>query len=428
MPLAVEESLVNTRLVIAAAVAFVTAAGPVAAQVVDMLTAREAVEIAMAANPMLRAARLSADAARAHVPQAGALPDPELQLGIMNRMVDDFGSTTDPMTIDQVQLMQMLPWPGKLGSAKRAARHRAAAATADAEEQARVLSANVRMAYFEVAFAERALEVMERTRGLLRDFLSVATTLYAVGTGIQQDVLRAQVEVARMGEEIARMVQMRVAAAARLNALLGRDAAVRIDALELPDVPLDDLPPAETLIGWALTSRPALQAGTERVAAAEASLAAARRELFPDFQLGIAYQRRPAFAEMISVMIGVNLPIFVGAKQLPLRREMAALRAMSEAELLNLKNETIARIIETRARAAQDRVLAALYRSSVLPQARASVQAALSGYRVGRVTFMQLVDNQMTVNRYETESIRLLADYHQAVGELEALVGKKVQS
>ncbi|HEX9705423.1 MAG TPA: hypothetical protein VGA20_09270, partial [Gemmatimonadales bacterium] len=58
---------------------------------------------------------------------------------------------------------------------------------------------------------------------------------------------------------------------------------------------------------------------------------------------------------------------------------------------------------------------------------RSAVQAALASYRVGRVTFMQLVDNQMTVNRYEIESYRLRADYHQAVGELAALVGREVQ-
>ena len=109
------------------------------------------------------------------------------------------------------------------------------------------------------------------------------------------------------------------------------------------------------------------------------------------------------------------------------RREAAAMRDMASAELTNLQNETIARIIETRARAVQDQNLIRLYRGSVLPQARAAVQASLSSYRVGRVTFMTLVDNQMTVNRYETESYRLRADYHQAVGELEALVGREVQ-
>jgi hypothetical protein len=36
---------------------------------------------------------------------------------------------------------------------------------------------------------------------------------------------------------------------------------------------------------------------------------------------------------------------------------------------------------------------------------------------------MTLVTNQMTVNRYEIESVRLAADYHNALARLEALVG-----
>jgi outer membrane protein TolC len=413
-------ALIAATLVIATGVAAQAAA-------TDTLTVAGALRIARESNPMLRAARASATAAAERVGPAGALPDPQLQLALMNRMASEFGSTMDPMTMNQVQLMQMLPWPGKLGNAKRAARHTAAAAGADAEEQERMLAAQVRMAYYDVAYADRALEVMERTRGLLRDFTSVATTMYAAGSGIQQDVLRAQVEVARMGEEITRMVQMRIAAAARLNALLGRQATSPIGALELPDLSTGDLPPADTLVAWALGSRPALRAGAERLAAAEASLRAARRELFPDFQVGVQYQQRPAFPDMVSVMVGFNVPIFAATKQLPMRREMAAMRDMSQAELLSLRNETIARIIETRARAAQDRALGQLYRTSILPQARSAVQAALSSYRVGRVPFMTLVDNQMTVNRYETEAYRYLADYHQALGELEALVGREVQ-
>jgi outer membrane protein TolC len=393
----------------------------------DTLRLAEALRIARESNPMLRAAHSSAIAASERVGPAGAWPDPQLQLGLMNRMQSDFGSTMDPMTMNQLQLMQMVPWPGKLGNAKTAVRHTALAAAADAEEQERMLAAQVRMAYYDVAYADRALEVMERTRALLRDFTNVATTMYAVGSGLQQDALRAQVEVARMGEEITRMGQMRLAAAARLNALLGHEATSPIGALELPELDAAELPIADTLIAWALGQRPALRAGAERVAAAEASYRAARRELYPDFQLGVQIQRRPEFPDMVSLMLGFNLPIFAGARQLPMRRETAAMRDMSQAELLNQRNETIAQILETRARAAQDRALGALYRTNILPQARAAVQAALASYRVGRVPFMTLVDNQMTVNRYETEAYRYLADYHQAVGELEALVGREVQ-
>lgn len=416
----------KSRLLSLAAALLGLCAGNAAAQG-DTLTIGDAIRIAQSANPMLRAARLSATAAGERIGPAGALPDPQLQLGLMNRMASDFGSTMDPMTMNQLQLMQMVPWPGKLGNAKRAARHTAAAAGAAADEQQRMLAAQVRMAYFEVAYADRALDVMERTRTLLRDFTNVATTMYAVGSGIQQDVLRAQVEVARMGEEITRMGQMRIAAAARLNALLGREATNPIGAVELPELPPSDLPPIDTLLTWALGGRPALQAATERLAAAEASLRAARRELYPDFQLGVQIQRRPEFPDMVSVMLGFNLPIFAGSRQLPMRREMAAMRDMSQAELLNTRNETIAQIIEIRARAEQDRALGELYRTNILPQARAAVQAALASYRVGRVPFMTLVDNQMTVNRYETDAYRYRADYHQAVGELEALVGREVK-
>jgi outer membrane protein TolC len=282
------------------------------------------------------------------------------------------------------------------------------------------------MAYYDAAYADRALEVMRGTQALLRQFLDVSTTMYAVGSAAQQDVLRAQVEVARMTEDITRMAQERVASAARLDALLGRDAASPVGALELPE-PGADLPPVDSLVARALDTRPALSAGGERVAAAEASLSAARRELYPDFQVGVQYQQRPAFPNMMSLMVGVNLPLFAGSKQLALRRQMAAMREMSQAELANLRNETTARVIETHARAVRDRNLARLYRTSILPQARAAVQASLAGYRVGRVTFMQLIDDQMTVNRYETETYRLIADYHQAVGELEALAGQPLE-
>src|SRR5574341_1816351 len=70
---------------------------PSPAGVGDTLRIADAVRIAREANPMLRAARLRADAASARILQAGALPDPELSLGLMNRMVGSLGSTTDPI-------------------------------------------------------------------------------------------------------------------------------------------------------------------------------------------------------------------------------------------------------------------------------------------------------------------------------------------
>src|SRR5574341_1341931 len=225
----------------------------------DTLRLAEAVSVARSANPMLRAARLKADAAAERIPQAGALPDPELQLGLMNRMVSSFGSTVDPMTMNQLQLTQELPWPGKLGNASERARRLAEAERLDAQDAELMLVARVKNVYYQIAYMDRALAIMGHSRDLLRDFVQVSQSMYAVGSGLQQDVLQAQVGVARMTEDITVMAQERVAMAARLNALLGRDATVPVGELELPDLD-GELLNADSLMTMAAGQRPKLKA------------------------------------------------------------------------------------------------------------------------------------------------------------------------
>jgi outer membrane protein TolC len=385
----------------------------------DTFRLAEAVALARAANPMLAAVRLSAEAAAARVAPAGTRPDPELQLGLMNRMTGAPASTTDPMTMTQVQLSQVIPWPGKLGVGRERADRLAAAAAHDAEEAERILVARVHAVYYQVASADRVVTIMQRTRDLLREILAAAETMYAVGEGVQQDVLQAQVAVARMTEEIVAMQAERAALAARLNALLGRPATTAIDALELPP-PGAPVGPADSLMRLAEQHRPALAAGRERVRAAEAGVRSVRREVYPDVLVGLQYGARPRYDNMASLMIGFTLPLWAGSKQLPMRREMLAMEAMATAEAQNLANETYAELVELVAVAERSRRLAELYGTSILPQARASVEAALAAYRVGRVNFMNVIENQMIVNRYETERVRLVAAYHTALAEISA--------
>jgi outer membrane protein TolC len=102
---------------------------------------------------------------------------------------------------------------------------------------------------------------------------------------------------------------------------------------------------------------------------------------------------------------------------------MEAVQLLEQARATDLYNETFARLAELRAEAERARSLSELYATSVLPQAQAAVESALSAYRVGGVDYMTLVANQMTVNRYEIQTVLLIADYHRAVAGIEALVG-----
>jgi outer membrane protein TolC len=387
----------------------------------DTLRLAEVVAAARRANPMLQAARLEADAAAQRIPQAGALPDPQFQFGLMNRPLAGFGAA-EPMTMNSYQLTQALPWPGKLSLAQDRVRNLAQAQRLDAEQAEADLIGSVSGAYYQLAYMDRALAVMGQTRELLRSFHEVSSAMYGVGTGVQQDVLQAQVAVARMTEDITAMTQERVAKAARLDALLGRDATAPVGALELPAAG-DTLPGVDSLMALAAARRPALRAAHQRVLAATAGFREARRELFPDLTIGVSYGQRPRFDDMVSLMIGFSVPVWAHSRQLPLRHEMRAMQAAQEAQERDLYNATYARLAELRAEAVRARNLSQLYATSILPQARASVDAALASYRVGRVNFMSLMENQMTVNRYAIEGVRLLAEHHAAVAEMGALLG-----
>jgi outer membrane protein TolC len=268
--------------------------------------------------------------------------------------------------------------------------------------------------YFRTAYIDRAIRIMEDTRELLRGFLEVSSTRYAVGEGLQQDVLQAQVAVAQMTEDITIMEQNRLALSARLNALLGREATTPIGPLELEEE-LAALESVDALMDAAVEARPALRAAQERTRAAEAG--------YPDFTLTLGYGERPQFVDLATVMVGITIPLWAGARQLPLRREMAAMQSMEEARERDLYNQTSARIAELHAEAQRARNLLALYANAILPQAQASVESALSAYRVGRVDYLTLIQNQMTVNRYAIETVRLRSDYHRAMADLEALIG-----
>ena len=387
----------------------------------DTLRLSEAIRLAREASPMLRAEHLRAMAATERVSQAAAFPDPTVRLGLENRMLKGFG-TEDPMTMNTLSVSQMLPWPGKRGFGRDVARGRATADSLDAVEAGAMLTARVTELYATIAATDRSLVVMGQTLQLLRSFQETATSMYSVGQGIQQDVLQAQVSVARMSADVAVMEQERIAAAARFNATLARTPDAPVGALELPTAPAG-LPPLDSLAQLAYGRRPALAAAQARIQASASQVEGARREVYPDLMLGLQYSQRPRYDDMGSLMLGFTLPVFAGSRQVPMRREMQAMQAMQEAEALDLRNETWARLAELRAMAERAQRLSVIYEATILPQARAAVEAALSAYRVGEADFMTLVESQMTVNRYAIERIRLAADYLTARAEVEALLG-----
>jgi cobalt-zinc-cadmium efflux system outer membrane protein len=375
-------------------------------------------------SPRIAASKALAAAAAARTSAARRPPDPQVQIGVMNYSVTDW-RPMDALGMTQVQAMQMLPI-AKLGLAGRVADLAADAESERAVEALWDVRARAAMVFYDLYGADQSLAIDRETLRLLQNALSVAEAMYRVGDGRQADVLRAQVEIARMVQDTVRMTSMRAAMVARLGAVLN-DATVD-GTPALPELP-ESVPTLDALTAAALAGRPMLHAGQRDLDAAGTRVALARRDIWPDIALGVQYAERgsPTGAErMGSIMVGATLPVFARSRQLRMRDEASAMRQMSLADLDAMRAETIAAVIEARANLVRARTLSSLYRTSLLPQAEAATESALASYRVGRVDFMTLLDNRMGVNRYWKELALLEADQGKAWAELEMLTGREL--
>lgn len=380
-------------------------------------------------NPRAAAARSLATAARARVPGATRPPDPQLQLGLMNYTIPSLAPMAT-LGMTQLQLMQMLPLGGKLALSGRVAEAQAKATDARAQDIVWDLRTQTAMAFYDLYSTDRGLDVARETLRLLHDIAKTTESMYRVGEGRQADVLRAQVEIARMAEDTLRMQAMREAMLAKLNALLDRDSENGLGTPALPRFP-DSIPARAQLDSIASGERPMIRAGLDEVSAATATERLARKEIIPELVVGVQYAQRSGemgagTERMGSLMLGASLPLFARDRQLKMREEAAAMRQMAQADLGAMRAETRGKIGEAYAALTRARKLAQLYRTTVLPQAEATVASALAAYRVGSVDFMTLLDDRMTVNKYQQELFALDADQGKAWAELEMLTGREL--
>ena len=388
----------------------------------------ELVDEALQKNPEILAARKRWEAYRERVPQAGALEDPMVGFGITN-LPTNFSFRDEDMTMKELSISQRLPFPGKRPLMRGMAEKEAEAVRTEVERRRLQVIRDVNNIYYDLSHYYRTHEVTQRNKAILENFAKIAETRYSVGEGVQQDVLKAHVEVSKMVDELLMLAQRKRALEARLNASLDRPVEAPMaepEEVAFKRVPLD----LEELRRAAVETNPALQGMKKMIEAKERAYLLARREYYPDFNFRFAYGQRDNGPEMtrrdmLSGMVEVNIPIFSGSKQ---DRKVAETKAdimNAEAQYRAMKNEIFSMITDMTSMIERlDRQLE-LYRSGIIPQARLQMSSAMSAYRVNRVDFMTLLDAQMTLYRYELEYHQALTEYEKSLAVLGTTIGKR---
>ncbi len=407
------------------------------------------VTFAVARNPAVRAAQHRADAMRARIAPAGTRPDPMLMLGVQNFTLTEPGFSEN-MTMKMIGVSQTIPYSGKLGLERRVASLEVAASEAMVRAAALDVANTVKNAYYEIAFIDRAIDVVEQNRDVLVDLIKVTDARYRVGQAMQQDILSARVEAGRLAEQAVMLREQRHAELASLNAALDRPSETPLTSAQIPEriaraaVPESattvrfvssalgaraadsPLPPLTVLQAMALETNPQLIEQDAMIAAQQARVARAQKEHLPDFDVALSYGQRTGFRDMITAT--VSIPIRLNKRN---REDQLLLATQSDLSALELerssrRNMIRADVARLSAELERQRAQLALFKTAIIPQGRAAWTSALASYQAAQGDLLTLLTNQATIFNYETEYFRVLADFAKTLAEMERVVGTEV--
>jgi outer membrane protein TolC len=387
------------------------------------------IEEALQNNPEILASKKRWEIYKEKVPQARSLPDPMLGLGIIS-LPTNFSFKDEDMTMKALSLSQMFPFYGKRKLMGEMAEKEAEAVFNEIQERTNRIIKEVKSTYFELSYNYQATEITRRNKEILESFAKIAETQYSLGMGIQQDVLKAHVEVSKMVDELIMLGQKRRALEAKLLALLNRPSE---NLIEKPgEITFEKISfTVEELKKMAVEMNPTLQGMKKMIEAKEKAYKLAKREYYPDLTLKFAYGQRDNGPEMkrrdmLTGMMEINIPIFYKSKQERKVAETLAEVKLAEAQYRAMKNEILYMITDMASMIERTERQVELYKTGILPQTSLQVTSAMSAYRVNKADFMTLLDSRMTLYRYELEYHQALTEYEKNMANLEAIVGKQL--
>ncbi len=408
-------------------------------------------------NPEIIAYRNRADAMQERPSQAAAWDDPELMFGVRSVPVPDYDFNKIDMTMKELSLSQKIPFPGVTSLRREVAVQDAKMSERELQYVRLKIAQQIKAAYADLYMINAHLATSEKNKNLLETFVEIARSKYEVGSGLQQDILKAQVEHSKFVERIIEFNQKKITATAEMNRLLGRPSGT-----PLAGEPVLSWEPlrysVDELERMALENNPALQSYQNRIEKSEAEYALAKKDYIPGFNISAAYGFREngsygatstpvsitspdgsvsnAVAQspggrdrrddVVSIAVGMNIPLWFKSKQNRKVAETHLLIEEAKAQRAALTNDIVFKIRELASKEERGAKLIELYQKGIVPQAAQSLESALAGYRVGSVDFLALLDSQVTLCTYEVQISQAKSEYVKDIAELESVVGKRL--
>jgi outer membrane protein, heavy metal efflux system len=363
----------------------------------------EALSLARA-NPAIAAARLRRAVDQAGIDVARERPNPEARY-----------EHTNELPHDAISVAQLIELGGKRG--RRVALAEATARTGEAElaQTEAEVTADVYLAFFGLAGAQRRLEVARELARIAARAREAASARYEVGDVSRLDVLQADLGLYQAENDAAAVEGEQAGARAELNVLIGREVTAPTVAAEPEDTSVP-APADATVI--ALQSNTALAVLDRQVAEAQAraALARAQRVVDPTIEGTVTHRAEPEFTWGYRAAVAVVVPLFT-RHNAAVRQEEATL-ALTVAQREAMAQRIRGAVASAAFRAAAAREQYRRYRDEILPRSREVEAMAQESYRAGQTNLVALLQSLQAARELRAKALQAAADFENALASL----------
>ncbi len=363
------------------------------------------------------------------VPQAKSLPDPKFTYGYF---IEEVETRVGPQK-NKLEIMQTFPWFGEIEARTDAAAAAAKAAMKRYEAAKLKLFADVKDAFYEYTYLARAIEIAKENLELIQHFEEVARTKYMAASTGHPDVIRAQIELARLEDRLKTLEELRKPIVAVLNAVLNRQS---LEMLPWPDK--SEFRAAkvsrEKMIELLRQRNPELEALDFELQAAKNKVELAKKKFWPDVGVGVGWTdtgsamnpgTRDSGKDPIILMFSMNLPIWrEGYKAAELQAKANVLKASHQKK--DAENTIIARAERTLYDFEDSGRKQQLYRDVLIPKAEELLGVSETAYKAGTIDFLSLINAQQKLLEFQLHYERAATDNQQELARLEMLVGTEL--
>ncbi|MDP1852868.1 MAG: TolC family protein [Candidatus Omnitrophota bacterium] len=379
---------------------------------------------ALTLNPEILSAKNAFESASARIPQAASLNDPMIEFEY-DRITADRMLTGKPMKTFSVS--QDIPFPTKLYLRAKIASKLAKMAYENYKAKDRDVISRVKSAYSELALIYKAIEINKENKDVLDQLSKTAATRYGAGQGTQADALKAQVELARVDNELIMLEQKRVTAQAKLNVLLNRDPREDF-GIPLVEAAIKFNRTLDDFYRLTLDNNQELKAYRYAIDRGKAAYDLSLNEFMPDFTVKFKQMVDKGRAEegAWAGMIGVTIPLWFFEKQSFGVKEMKSDLEMVKAEYKGKENSVLFEINDAYARAVANKKLIELYETAFIPQAQETVNVAIKGYETEKSDFLTVLDSQRMLINFKLDHYKAILDLRIALADLERIVGTDI--